>query len=500
MDDIRLSTGIGDLVGRRGAHASAFKGIPYAAPPVGDLRWRPPEPAPAWQGVRTAYEAGPAPLQPQPPRSSIMWHTNFADRRALVMSEDCLYLNVWSPEPSPGAGLPVMVFLQGGGNRFGHGGQEIHDGAALASRGLVVVTLNMRVGALGFLSHPGLAEENDLGASGNYGLLDVLAALDWVQAHIAAFGGDPSRVTLAGNSAGAAILTHLMAAPAARGLFRAAIGQSSSGIFRAEGPMPTQKQAQEDGLEALGPLAGVPVEQLRRLCPVSFLLDAHLGVVVDGRLVTSDTEDVFRAGAQAAVPLLVGTTTDEGVNFTRAGAATALRARVTDGPYADALARVYPVDDERIRSSARAFTGETRFVYPVWRWARTHIETTQAATWLYRFDHEPPLPADLDLAPPPDGGDRYGVYHTAELPYSADNLRCRDWDWTDTDRDLARRMADAWARFVIDGDPNGGDLPQWHTYDGTPGAETMVFGDPVRTAGVHRIEALEVLDTLPRPL
>jgi para-nitrobenzyl esterase len=497
---VAVTTGLGQLVGRRGPTVSRFLGIPYAAPPVGELRWRPPGPADPWDGPRPAHTLGAAPLQPQPARSNIMWHTNFADRHALVMSEDCLYLNVWTPEPSPSAALPVMVFLHGGGNRFGHGGQEIHDGASLAARGIVVVTINMRVGALGFLAHPALADESAESASGNYGMMDVVAALEWVRDHIGAFGGDPDAVTFAGNSAGSAILTHLMVAPAARGLFRAALGQSSSGIFRAQGPMSTQVSAQQHGVAALGPLAGASLAQLRRLSPVSFLLDAHFDVVVDGRLLTRDTEAVYLEGGQADIPLLVGTTTDEGVNYTSAGAGAQLRARIARGEHGPGLASSYPVDDARLADSARAFTSETRFIYPVWRWARTHVETLDAPTWLYRFDREPPLPPGLDLAPPPDGGDSYGVWHTAELPYTSDNLDCRPWDWTAADRDLARQLGDAWARFVVSADPNGAGLTDWPRFDATPGGRVMVFGEGARVEGVHRVDALETLDRLPRPL
>ncbi|MCW2758564.1 MAG: Carboxylesterase type, partial [Nocardioidaceae bacterium] len=307
-------------------------------------------------------------------------------------------------------------------------------------------------------------------------------------------------VTLAGNSAGAAILTHLMVAPAARGLFRAALGQSAAGAFRAEGAMATQAEAQATGRDALGRLAYASLAQLRRLPPVSLLLDAHFDVVVDGRLLTRDTEAVFREGGQAQVPLLVGTTADEGANFTSPAALTALRELVTKGSHARELAAFYPVDDGHLQESARKFTGETRFRYPVWRWARTHVETAGAATWLYRFDHEPPLPADLDLAPPPDGGSTYGAFHTSELAYTGDNLACRDWDWTDVDRDLARRMADAWARFVTAGDPNGGDLPAWPRFDATTDAQELVLGEQFRAERVHRVAALELLDTLPRPL
>ncbi len=160
---------------------------------------------------------------------------------------------------------------------------------------------------------------------------------------------------------------------------------------------------------------------------------------------------------------------------------------------------MYPVDDDRVRRSAREFTGETRFVYPVWRWATTHVETTGAPTWVYRFEREPPLPEGLDLAPPPDGAATYGAFHTSELPYTGDNLACRPWDWSDTDRELARSMADAWARFVTEGDPGEvGGVP-WPRFDGTDSARVMAFGDVVRVQGVHRIEAMRVLDALPPP-
>jgi para-nitrobenzyl esterase len=410
-----------------------------------------------------------------------MWHTDFADRRPLVISEDCLYLNVWTPAPGPSAGLPVMVWIHGGGNRYGYGSQDIHNGASLAARGLVVVTLNHRLGSLGFLAHPDLAAEDDLGASGNYGLLDIVAVLQWVQRGIATFGGDPGRVTVAGNSAGAAHITHLMAAPACRGLFRAAIGQSSAGIFRADGPALTQEQAQRRGVRFTDSFARGSVAELRRLSGVELVLTGHFGPVVDGRLLTRDSQAAFLAGEQAPVPLLVGANTDEGANYARPG--TAL----------PAAGDVYPRDSP---ASVRLFVGESRFNYPVWRWAVTHATTTGAPTWLYRFEHEPPLPAGLDLAPPPDGLPGYGVYHTAELPYTADNLALRDWPWTTADHDLAKAMADAWASFVAHLDPGAG----WPAFDGTDDGSALVFGKDIRVSRARRLNAMHLLDELPRPL
>jgi para-nitrobenzyl esterase len=494
----RVSTESGPLIGTRTGSVASFKGIPFAAPPVGPRRWRPPAPAPGWSEPLAVQAFAPAPIQSQPARSSVMFQTNFADHRALVMSEDCLYLNVWTPEPVADAGLPVMVWLHGGGNRFGHGGQEIHDGAAIAARGIVVVTLNYRLGALGFLALPELAAEDDLGASGNYGLLDVVAALEWVRTNIADFGGDPSQVTIAGNSAGAAMITHLMAAPGARGLFRAAIGQSSAGIFRAEGSMPTQLQAQEDGTAAIERLGCTSPGQLRERSATEFLLPAHLGIVVDGRLIQRDTQDVFVAGEQAAVPLLVGSNSDEGVIYTPSTAAESLKRRVELGPAE--LTDVYPVDPDRVKASARAFTGESRFSYPVWRWARTHVETTRAPTWMYRFEHQPPLPDDIGLLPPADGEPGYGVFHTAELPYTGGNLWARDWAWRDLDRHLAAVIGDTWARFVTAMDPNGPGLPDWRQFSAAREAELMEYGERIGMRGVPRLEAMALLDALPRPL
>ncbi|MFT4286883.1 carboxylesterase/lipase family protein [Nocardioides sp.] len=499
MDEVLVRTSDGLLRGSGVGSVARFAGIPYAAPPIGPLRWRPPAPVEPWEGERPAQRFAPAPLQGQPPRDNIMWHANFADSHALVMSEDCLYLNVWTPDPG-GSGLPVLVFLQGGGNRFGHGGQEVHDGAALARRGIVVVTLSVRLGILGFLAHPELAAEDELGACGNYGVLDALAALEWVQQHIVAFGGDPAKVTFGGNSAGAVVVTHLMASHLGRGLFRAAIGQSAAGVYRAEGALPSHTEAQEHGLAALGPLAKAPLARLRRLSGASFLLDAHLGVVVDGRVVTEQTDAVFERGGQVSVPLLAGWNTDEGANFTPAAALPALRSRILEGPHGAVLAEHYPVDDARLQASARAFTGDAKFAGPVLAWARTHVATSEAPTWVYEFDQAPPLPAGLDLVPPADGGAGYGVFHTAELPYISDNLDCRPWDWRECDRELAGSTADAWARFVADLDPNGPGLPQWPAFDGGRDGMAMRLNEQPGAAPIRRAAALAVLAGLPRPL
>jgi para-nitrobenzyl esterase len=468
----RARTGCGLLAGSWDGAVAVFRGIPYAAPPVGAARWQPPQPPRPWEGTRQATEFGPAPVQPQPPRRSIMYQANFADRHSLVMSEDCLYLNVWTPDPAPDAGLPVLVWVHGGGNRYGHGGQDVHDGRNLARRGVVVVTLNHRLGALGFLSYPGL--------SGNYGMLDVVAALDWVRQEIAAFGGDPARVTLAGNSAGAAQVCHVMAAPRARGLFSRAIGQSASGFARAEGRMRTLAEAEEVGMRFAKNLGAASLEQLRDLSPVELCTTGHFGPIVDGELLTEDTGDVFASGRQAGVPLLAGTNLDEGSHFVPAKAAAALADAAAGFPDGAAFDAVYPPGDV---TSARRWTGDARFTWPVWRWASEHARV--APVWMYRFTRCPPLPADLELTPPVDGVPGYGVFHTAELPYLWDNLHVRPWPWQPVDHELATRMADVWVRFAAD----GGDLP-WAPFP----LEVMHFGDEVRAGPPDHLAAMRLHD------
>lgn len=427
-----------------------------------------------------------------------MFQANFADRHELVMSEDCLYLNVSTPEPSAGAGLPVMVWVHGGGNRYGYGSQDIHDPRNLTRRGVVVVTFNYRLGALGFLAHPGLSREDDLEASGNYGLMDIIAALRWVAGNIAAFGGDPGRVTLAGNSAGAAHICHLMGASAARGLFCRAVGQSSSGFDRAEGGMLTKAEAEASGAAFADSLGLPDLAALRHVSGLELAGTGHFGPVIDGRALTRDTQQVFASGEQAAVPLLVGSNRDEGSVYTQPGAAAQLSAQLAAQALASAdgaFDSIYPTGNEADRRrSARLYTGDTRFVWPVWRWAVTHAKTGPAPVWVYRFEREPPLPPDVDLAPPPDGGDGYGVFHSAELPYMWDNLEVHPWPWQPADHELARIMADAWVRFVQAGDPNGAGLPPWPSLGSQLDPVVMRLAERSGPDAPYRLAAMRLLD------
>jgi len=485
----------GLAAGEQGRGVVAFYGVPFAEPPVGARRWRHAEPCTRWEGTLPATRFAPAPVQSQPRRRSIMYQANFVERRELVMSEDCLYLNVWTPELGA-AGLPVMVWVPGGGNRFGWASQAIYDGARLARRGAVVVSISYRLGALGFLSHPGLRAESGDGAAGNYALSDVLAALQWVQRNIAAFGGDPGAVTVFGNSAGAAHISHLMASPLAAGLFCRAIGQSGAG-FKA---IPSAAEADAEGVRFAESHGASSLEELRDLGAAE-LVGGSFGVAVDGRLLERPTREVFGAGRQLDVALLVGTNDDEGSPYApRRNVAGAVAQAELLGLLADEYLSVYPAgdDDEAARSSRRS-TSCAQFYWPLWKWASTHARTSSSPVYMYRFEGMPPLPDGLELLPPADGAGGYGSFHTAELFYMWDNLEVRQWPWRDEDRRLATVMADCWVRFATHGEPGsptGESRGRWEPMADPLKGPVMRFGDEIGLGRLPEPEALELQDKI----
>ncbi len=490
----------GTLEGLAGDGMFRFFGIPFAASPAGEMRWRPAAPPRPWDGVRLATSFAPAPVQSQPRRRSIMYQANFAEPRELVMSEDCLYLNVWTPELGA-AGLPVMVWVPGGGNRFGWGTQGIYDGTHLARRGVVVVTLSYRLGALGFLSHAELRRESADGAAGNYALTDVLAALGWVQRNVAAFGGDPGAVTIFGNSAGAAHISHLMASPLASGLFRRAIGQSGSGFK----PMASAAEADADGVRFAQDHRASTLAELRDLGAAE-LVGGSFEVIVDGHVLEQPTRAVFESGGQIAVPLLAGTSDDEGSPYAARYDAASFRAHAgRQGVDAEEYLSVYPAatDEEAARSSRRS-TSCARFYWPLWKWATTHARTSGQPVYMYRFERVPPLPPDLDLLAPPDGAGGYGAFHTAELFYMWDNLQARPWPWQEHDARLAAAMAGSWVSFAATGDPGApggaGAGERWEPVADPLKGPVMRFGDEIRLGPLPELAALELQDKTERDL
>lgn len=487
--------------GAGGGAVRMYGSIPYAAAPVGDLRWQPPQPVRPWDGVRDGSQLPPACPQgilPAPPGEQ-----GFFGPGSTVMDEDCLYLNVWSAA-APGDAAPVMVWIHGGALRMGDSAEVAFDGTSLASRGVVVVTINYRLGALGYLAHPLLREASANGASGNYGLLDQIAALEWVQRNISAFGGEPERVTIFGESAGSWSVNYLMASPLAAGLFAGAIGQSG-GVFAPDaGAVPSavaEAAGEEIAAAALGEGAEVSMEALRALSAEEVVAaDAGRVLVnVDGWAMPAMVDEIFAAGRQHDVPVMIGANADEGTALARYSGVPELSsvaeyeewARTRYGDLADEFLAAYPVEsDENISARVIDSAGDGRFVWEMRTWARM-METVASPAYLYFFSRVPPAP---DAA-------SYGAYHTAEIPYVFGNLAggSRYWfanrDYDDTDRRLSEEMSSYWINFAATGDPNGDGLVEWPAY--TQAAEqALEFGDAVRVRQGIRGQRLDFFDQL----
>ncbi len=441
-------TGGGRLAGRVDAGIASFKGIPYAAPPVGSLRWRPPQPAEPWSGLRDAGQVGPICVQPP--------SNGDPGVGPLPMSEDCLTLNVWTPaeraEPRP-----VMVWIHGGGFNNGSGTAALYDGTNLATRGVVVVTINYRLGRLGFFDHPALAADRaPREPGGAYGMMDIVAALAWVRDNAAVFGGDPGNVTVFGESAGAAAVTRLMISPGARGLFHRAIVQS--GLGRDSG-VPLDRPtaiggpslqdrgvafAQTVGAGTAAELRALPAEALLRPAPNFYGGD---NLVIDDHLVTEDVEAAFAGGREAPVPLLIGTNSAE-FWWMRPSEISPY------GAIDDALTSKERVDLYAVYGGEGGYrahvASDLAFNEPARHLARLHARYGHP-TYLYRFDVVP------DSNPEPSGG----ATHASERPYVFDNLHTVGRPTGARDQRAAEAMAGYWTTFATTGDPNGEQRPAW---------------------------------------
>ncbi|WP_340644316.1 carboxylesterase/lipase family protein [Phenylobacterium sp.] len=449
-----VKTEAGSVRGVTEHGVSAYLGLPYAAPPVGSLRWRPPKPAKPWSGVRPATTFAPA-----CPQTGV----SMPGETPPQTSEDCLYLNVWTPPRPPKGGAPVIVWIHGGGYANGAPAMPLYSGDRLARKGVVVVTLAYRLGPLGFLAHPELSAEGG-GASGNYGLMDQIAALEWVQRNIAAFGGDPGKVTIAGQSAGAMSVSLLMASPRARGLFQRAIGQSG-GVFEPLQLAPGYQlaQAEKDGVAYANSVGAESLADLRAL-PAEELLGGQAGKVshpvIGPGLLPQSPYDAFVAGRQNSVPILVGYNADEARSLADVSKVTATSfaadlARAW-GPLPPGIVAAYPfTTDEEARRARIALETDLRFGWDMWAWARLQAKAGQPV-YFYRFDQAPPFPAGVR------GG--WGASHFTELWYMFDHLDQEPWAWTTADRRLAEAMSSYWVNFTRTGDPNGPGLPKWPAF------------------------------------
>jgi para-nitrobenzyl esterase len=484
-------------VAGRNRAVRVFKGIPYAAPPVGPRRWKAPEAPAAWRGVRAADRFAPACMQ-NVAGARLPWTEEFMHQGAV--DEDCLYLNVWTAA-TRGARKPVFVYLYGGGFGEGSGSVALYDGEALATKGLVVVTANYRVGVLGFLAHPELAAESPRAASGNYGLLDQVAALRWVQENIAAFGGDPGNVTIAGQSAGAMSVYLLTASPRTRGLFHRAIVQSGPGALASFGVASARSLAQARtpaaqagvafatarGAGSLAALRARPAREL--IAPVAGATPVRFGPVIDGWLLTDDVETVYAKGWQQDVPLLTGMNADEGSAFAGYGTVTAAayreQARTRYADRAEQFLALYPASSDAEAGRAQVRSAREGALVSLQQLAARRAATAKTPAFLYYFDRAIPWPEHPE----------YGAFHSGELPYVFDNLSLMKRPWTAVDRAVADRLSSYWVRFATNGDPNGAGLPRWPAF--VPSAPVvMVLGETSRPRAVPDAASRRFFETV----
>ncbi|MBR0716605.1 carboxylesterase/lipase family protein [Bradyrhizobium liaoningense] len=466
----------GTVIGVRDAGLAVFKGIPFAAPPVRELRWKPPAPVASWKTALLADRYAPMCVQPLRAKNSVFYQGE------EPTSEDCLYLNVWSPDTRSEAKLPVMVFIYGGGWVVGSGSMPLYSGEHLARKGVVAVTFNYRLGALGFLAHPELTTESDRKASGNYGLMDMVAALTWVRDNIARFGGDPASVTVYGQSAGAAAISLLEASPLAKGLFQRAIGQS--GGFALDGPPPPLAAAEKNGLALAEKLNAKSLQELRDKGPDAVIAaGVPVRPILDGYVLPKPPAEVYRAGEEMRIPVLVGSNSDEGTPYPVAMSAAAFAedARKRYGERADALLKLYATSTEaEARASSYELHRDRLFASAVRTWARE--QSRVAPTFSYYFSHRPPYVEGLAYQQQTPAS-ALGAYHGAEMAYAYGTLDSLNWTrpvrtWTEADRKLSDLMSSYWVNFAKTGNPNGSGLPVWPAYD--EGKEQVILlGDSV---------------------
>ena len=465
---------------------TSYKGIPYAAPPLGDLRWKAPQAVTHWQGVRRADHFGPVCMQDDLKAGSF-YQVEFY-QKPETKSEDCLYLNVWTAAKSASERRPVMFWIHGGGFVEGSGSLPSFDGASLAKKGVVVVTINYRLGVFGFLAHPELTKESIDHSSGNYGLLDQRAALEWVNRNITRFGGDPNNITIFGQSAGAMSVVALVASPLDKRLFAKAIMQSGGFI-----PMAPLSQGEEVGASFVTAAGAHSIKDLRARSADQLMENvrsasklttgiSRFGPIVDGYFLPADVFSIFARNQENAVQFMAGSTADEGT--------TLLPPSITVAEYKSSLER---------RFGAKA--SEVLKLYPAssdaqaWRSQVDNVRDTMAAgaltlaevrekegakTYLYYFDRS--LPGRES--------DHYGAFHSSELVYVFDNLSAVDRPWTEVDRKLADAMSTYWTNFAKSGDPNSSGMPQWPVWS-TSTKLSLELGTTIRPAAIPDRARLE---------
>jgi para-nitrobenzyl esterase len=492
--DVQVKTQNGILEGEFDTRSkvASFKGIPFAQAPVGELRWKAPQAPKSWSGVLQAKQFGPKAVQ-----TPIFGDMGF---RSNGMSEDCLYLNVWSPQPNEGAKLPVLVYFFGGGFMAGDGSEPRYDGESMAKKGVVSVTINYRLNVFGFFAHPELTKESPNKASGNYGLMDMNAALKWVKANIAAFGGDPNHVTIAGESAGSIAVSAQMASPLSKGLFHAAIGESGgwfSGILGGN----TLANTEKDGLDWANKIGATSLKALRALSTYELyqkMVESKklsFPMNIDGYFMPKTARAIFEAGEQAQVPLLLGWNSEEAnsraVSKGQAITKESYPAMIKDlyKEKADQVLQLYPGNtNEEAEQSATDLAGDRFLGYTTWKWFDLHRKHSQQAIYRYYFARPRPDMIQKDVEAAMAGGvvkrdpnapkavKPKGAVHSAEIEYALGNLSTNlVYDWQSDDYKVSKTMQEYFANFIKNYDPNGPSLGQWAPAKNVAQPEVMIF-------------------------
>lgn len=463
-----------------------FRGMPYAAPPVGDLRWRAPRPVTPWQGVKAADHFSAVCMQPATDTEGNAWREGLTP-----MSEDCLYINVWTPAQSANANLPVMVFIHGGGNTRGAASENQYDGAYLAKKGVVFVSFNYRMNVFGFLAHPDLTRESEHHSSGNYALLDQIAALQWIQRNIANFGGDPKTVMIFGHSAGASNVNSLMASPLAKGLFQRALAQSGNSLSSRT----TLADAEKAGAKFGESLGSSSIAELRRKSAEDILKAprSQMGQVVDGWVLPQDVYSIFAAGKQNDVPLIVGSVANDtpgAGNAPTKAAAVPDYAKRTFGDLSDTYLKLYPAKtDAEAAKSGLEFRSNSAMA-AARTWAQLQTKTGKSKAYWYLFSHVSPMPDGLIWGGRPALD--WGAYHGSEIVYVFNAFPLQDWAWRPVDLKVGDTVSSLWVNFVKTGNPNGAGLPEWPTYDAS--SDIMLkIGDTVKAQPAPSKSALQFI-------
>lgn len=468
-----------------------FFGIPYAKPPVGELRWKAPQALDDWSGIKETKKFGPRAVQ-----APVFGDMDF---KSDGISEDCLYLNVWTPADRNTKDLPVLVYFYGGGFVAGDGSEPRYNGEAMAQKDIVVVTVNYRLNVFGFLAHPDLSDETDYKGSGNYGLMDQLAALQWVKQNISAFGGDPSKITIAGESAGSISVSYQMASPLSNGLIAGAIGESGAGIHPTLAPLPLQ-EAEKTGAEFAGKAGYSSIKELRALSTKEvyeiYQESKRFGfpVVLDGYFLPKTLPEIFEAKEQAMVPLLAGWNSAEipGTAFMQGQPYTteAFIAKVRETypeNYGEVL-KLYPhATAEEVELSATKLASDRFIAYSTWKWMDLHAKNSDQPVYRYLYSKLRPPLKDASLVPGLAGGTMegsekqpkpIGAPHACEIEYAMGNLHLvDDYQWTPEDYAVSKTFMNYFANFIKTGNPNGNGLPEWKPVDGSESTPPVMIID-----------------------